>query len=157
MTRYLLSALGCGVLFGAGLAMSGMTDPRVVLGFLDVFGAFNPTLLFVLGGAVATTMLTFRLILRRRPVLAPAFRLSALVRVDRRLLVGAGLFGVGWGIAGYCPGPAVSGLGIGSREALWFVPAMLVGMGLYELVARLMRAHVAARNAATSTPDALRR
>jgi uncharacterized membrane protein YedE/YeeE len=137
MKRFALAALASGALFGVGLAMSGMTDPRRVLGFLDVAGDFDPALLFVLGGAVATTMLMFRFVLRRgSPVLAPAFQVSSLRTLDRRLLGGAALFGVGWGIAGYCPGPALAGLGIASVEALWFVPAMLAGMGLHRLVNR---------------------
>ncbi|HEX7341090.1 MAG TPA: DUF6691 family protein [Rhodanobacteraceae bacterium] len=153
MKRYLFSTLVCGALFGVGLAMSGMTDPRVVLGFLDVFGAFNPALLFVLGGAVITTALAFRFILRGRPLLAPAFTLSALTRIDRRLLIGAGLFGIGWGIAGYCPGPALSGLGIGSVEALWFVPAMLAGMALCEGVSRVMSASAVHGTRRRTQPD----
>ena len=129
MKMFPLAALAAGALFGLGLAMSGMTDPRIVLGFLDVFGDFDPTLLFVLGGAVLTTALLFRLVLRRPgPVLAETFQLSNLRHVDRRLIGGAALFGIGWGIAGYCPGPGLAGLGIGSAEALWFVPAMIVGM-----------------------------
>lgn len=132
-----LAALASGALFGTGLAMSGMTDPRRVLGFLDLFGDFDPTLMFVLGGAVATTMLLFRFVLRRgSPVLADTFHLSTLKGVDRRLLGGAAIFGIGWGIAGYCPGPALAGLGVGSIEALWFVPALLAGLLLHRLVNR---------------------
>ena len=137
MRRLSAAALVSGALFGFGLAMSGMTDPRRVLGFLDLFGAFDPTLLFVLGGAVMTTAVLFRFVLRRgSPVLASTFQLSNLRHIDGRLLGGAALFGVGWGIAGYCPGPALAGLGIGSLEALWFVPAMIVGMLLHRLVNR---------------------
>ena len=137
MKRFALAALAAGALFGIGLAMSGMTDPRRVLGFLDLAGDFDPALLFVLGGAVATSMLLFRLVLRRgSPVLASQFHLSSLARVDRKLLGGAALFGIGWGIAGYCPGPALAGLGIASVEALWFVPAMLAGMLLHRVVNR---------------------
>jgi uncharacterized membrane protein YedE/YeeE len=137
MNRFSLAALLSGALFGLGLAMSGMTDAVRVLGFLDVFGDFDPTLLFVLGGAVATTTLAFRFVLRRaRPVLAERFQLSSLKQVDRRLLGGAALFGVGWGMAGYCPGPALAGAGAGSIEALWFIPAMLAGMLLHRLVDR---------------------
>lgn len=137
MGRLFLAALVSGALFGIGLAMSGMTDPRRVLGFLDVFGEFDPALLFVLGGAVITTAVLFRLVLRRRsPVLASTFQLSNLRHIDRRLIGGAALFGVGWGIAGYCPGPALAGLGIGSIEALWFVPAMIAGMLLHRMVSR---------------------
>lgn len=137
MKKFSLAALLAGALFGLGLAMSGMTDPRIVLGFLDVFGNFNPALMFVLGGAVATTTVLFRFVLRRgSPVLADTFQLSNLKHVDRRLLGGAALFGVGWGIAGYCPGPALAGLGIASVEALWFIPAMLAGILLHRAVNR---------------------
>jgi uncharacterized membrane protein YedE/YeeE len=137
MSRTSLAALASGALFGIGLAMSGMTDPRRVLGFLDLFGDFDPTLLFVLGGAVVTTMLLFRLVLRRgSPVFADTFRLSSLSHIDAPLIAGAALFGVGWGIAGYCPGPALAGLGIGSIEALWFVPAMITGMVIHRFVNR---------------------
>lgn len=137
MKKLSLAALASGALFGLGLAMSGMTDARRVRGFLDLFGDFDPTLLFVLGGAVATTMLLFRYVLRRgSPVLAATFHLPNLEHVDRRLLGGAAIFGVGWGVAGYCPGPALAGLGVGSTEALWFVPAMIAGVLLHRLVNR---------------------
>lgn len=137
MRRLSIAAFFSGALFGVGLAMSGMTDPQRVLGFLDIFGDFDPALLFVLGGAVMTTLILFRFVLRRgSPVLASTFQLSSLRHLDRRLLGGAALFGIGWGIAGYCPGPALAGLGIGSREALWFVPAMIAGMLLHRLVNR---------------------
>lgn len=137
MAPLVIAALFSGALFGTGLAMSGMTDARRILGFLDVFGDFDPTLLFVLGGAVATTVVLFRFVLRRgSPVLASTFHVSNLRHIDRRLLVGAALFGCGWGLAGYCPGPALAGLGTGSREALWFVPAMIGGMLLHRLINR---------------------
>jgi uncharacterized membrane protein YedE/YeeE len=137
MRRLSIAALASGALFGVGLAMSGMTDPRRVLGFLDLFGDFDPTLLFVLGGAVMTTAVSFRFVLRRgSPILAQTFHLSNLRHIDHRLLLGAALFGVGWGIAGYCPGPVLAGLGVGSREALWFAPAMIAGMLLHRLVHR---------------------
>lgn len=137
MKRLTLAALASGALFGIGLAMSGMTDARRVLGFLDLFGEFDPTLLFVLGGAVTTTVVSFRFVLRRgNPVLADTFHLSNLRHIDRRLLAGAAIFGLGWGIAGYCPGPALAGLGIASREALWFVPALLIGMLVHRIVNR---------------------
>lgn len=136
MKRYAISALLAGVLFGLGLAVSGMTDPQRVLGFLDIFGNFDPTLLFVLGGAVATTIVLFRFVLKRdSPVLASSFPSSQARRIDRNLVVGAALFGVGWGIAGYCPGPALAGLGVGSTEALWFLPAMVAGMLVHRVVA----------------------
>ena len=137
MKKFTFAALASGALFGLGLAMSGMTDARIILGFLDVAGEFDPTLLFVLGGAVITTLVLFRPVLRRgSPLLADSFRVPGVTRVDRRLLGGAALFGIGWGIAGYCPGPALAGLGVGSTEALWFVPSMLAGLLLYRLVNR---------------------
>jgi len=137
MNKFTLAALASGALFGLGLAMSGMIDARIILGFLDVAGDFDPTLLFVLGGAVLTTLVLFRPVLRRgRPMLADSFRLSGLKQVDRELLGGAALFGIGWGIAGYCPGPALAALGVGSTEALWFVPSMLGGLLLHRVVNR---------------------
>jgi uncharacterized membrane protein YedE/YeeE len=136
MNKPTLAALASGAMFGVGLAMSGMTDPRRILGFLDVAGDFDPTLLFVLGGAVATTLVLFRFVLRRgSPVLAGSFEISALKKIDRPLLVGAALFGIGWGLAGYCPGPALVNLGVGAIEALWFVPAMIAGMLVHRALA----------------------
>ncbi len=133
--RTLVAALLSGALFGLGLAVSGMTDPLRILGFLDIAGDFDPALLFVLGGAVTTTLVLFRFVLKRpAPLFADSFQLSSLRTLDRPLLVGAGLFGIGWGLAGYCPGPALVGLGVASAEALWFVPAMLVGMLLHRLL-----------------------
>jgi len=138
MTHFLWAALVAGVLFGVGLAMSGMTDPQRVLGFLDIFGDFDPALLFVLGGAVAVTGIAFRFVLRRlAPVFADSFQISHLRSVDRQLLGGAALFGIGWGIAGYCPGPALAGLGVLSREALWFVPAMVAGALIHRALVRV--------------------
>lgn len=113
-----------GLLFGAGLSLGGMTQPAVVLGFLDLAGAWNPRLLFVMAGAVATTALGYRLVWRvRRPWFDDAFKLPAARRIDPRLLLGAALFGIGWGMAGYCPGPALASLGAG-----WALVALLVAM-----------------------------
>src|SRR5690606_34367398 len=127
-------------LVGAGLALSGMTDARRILGFLDVAGDFDPSLAFVLAGAVLTTLLLFPRVLRReRPRWAEQFRLPARGDVDARLLAGAALFGVGWGLAGYCPGPALAGLGAGATETLWFLPAMLAGIALQRQLARIPR------------------
>lgn len=134
MSRQLLAAAACGALFGIGLALSGMTDPRRIQGFLDITGAFDPRLLFVLGGAVATSSLLFALVRRRRaPLLDARFHLPAATTIDRPLVGGAALFGIGWGLAGYCPGPALVGFGAGAPEAMWFVPAMLLGMVLNRL------------------------
>jgi len=138
MKKFTFAALFSGALFGLGLAMSGMTDARRILGFLDLFGEFDPTLLFVLGGAVATTTLLFRFVLRRgSPVLASSFHLSKLKHIDRHLLGGAALFGVGWGLAGFCPGPALVALGAGYAKAGGFVAAMALGMAAFEVAERL--------------------
>ena len=126
--KRVLAALFSGALFGIGLAISRMTDPTVVLGFLDMFGDFNPALAFVLGGAVGTTTIAFRLVLNRsKPVLADEFQIPVACVVDRPLLVGAAIFGVGWGLAGYCPGPALVGVAGGVTTAMVFLPAMLLG------------------------------
>ncbi|MBV1775352.1 YeeE/YedE family protein [Burkholderiaceae bacterium DAT-1] len=129
--KRLLFALLSGVIFGAGLALSGMTDPARVLGFLNLRGHWDPSLLFVLGGAVGVTLFTFRLILRRpAPLTDSRFHLPTQTRIDRPLIVGAAVFGVGWGLSGYCPGPAFAQLANPGVEALYFLPAMLVGIWL---------------------------
>jgi uncharacterized protein len=121
-------AFGCGVLFAVGLALGGMTDPAKVIGFLDVAGRWDPTLAFVMGSALAVYALAWRL--RRRssaPFLGAAYPGQPRVGIDARLLGGAAIFGVGWGITGYCPGPAIASL-TASAVAPLFVVAMLVGM-----------------------------
>lgn len=135
--KRVLAALLSGVLFGVGLVLARMTDPTVVLGFLDIFGDFDPTLALVLGGAVATTVISFRLVLRRgQPLLAPDFQLPVAQVVDRALLLGAVIFGIGWGLAGYCPGPALVSAASGINTALLFVPAMIVGSLVHRFAAR---------------------
>lgn len=137
MNRATWAAGAAGVLFGAGLALAGMTDPRRVLGFLDVAGHFDPTLAWVLASALLVSAVGQRWVLRRaQPLCAARFQLPAARGVDGRLLLGAALFGMGWGWAGYCPGPAIAGLAVASREALWFVPAMLAGFWLHDRVVR---------------------
>lgn len=132
MTARTLAALACGLVFGVGLALSGMTNPARVIGFLDVTGgAWDPTLALVMGGALAVTMPGFALVLRRqRPVLEESFRLPTPVAIDWRLLAGAVLFGAGWGLAGFCPGPALAGIVTGSPSVLLFILAMLVGQAM---------------------------
>ena len=132
MTRFFLSAVVTGGLFGFGLVLSGMTDPERVIGFLDIFGAFDASLAFVLGGAVLVTLSSFPLILRmHKPLWAASFVLPRTHSIDALLISGAALFGLGWGLAGYCPGPAIAGLAIGSSEALWFMGSMLLGSAMY--------------------------
>ncbi|HDS1509701.1 DUF6691 family protein [Stenotrophomonas maltophilia] len=137
MSRAVVAAALAGALFGAGLALSGMTDARRVLGFLDVAGDFDPTLMWVLGSALLVSAVGQRWVLRRaQPWFALRFQLPSARDVDARLLLGAALFGIGWGWAGYCPGPAIAGLAVASREALWFVPAMVVGFWLHDRFVR---------------------
>jgi uncharacterized membrane protein YedE/YeeE len=124
----LLAALACGVLFALGLGLAGMTRPDKVLGFLLLV---DPDLALVMAGAVAVTFLGFPLVLRRaRPRLAPAFDLPNRTRVDRRLVLGAALFGVGWGLTGLCPGPALTVLVTLSPDLLLFAAAMFAGPAL---------------------------
>jgi len=124
-------ALLCGLVFGVGLAVSGMTDTAKVLGFLDVSGNWVPDLAFVMGGAVCVTLLAFPLVLRRgKPLLSASFSLPVNKAIDSRLLGGAAIFGIGWGIYGYCPGPALSALLYLDWKTAVFVAAMLLGMAL---------------------------
>lgn len=148
MIRHIAS-LVAGLLFGLGLAVSGMTHASKVLGFLDIAGDWDPSLLFVLGGAVGVTVLTFRFILRRKaPLFADKFHLSNVRDIDRTLVVGAVIFGVGWGISGYCPGPAIALLASPNWEAWVFFPSMLLGSLLQKgLAARQRTTEVHAENA----------
>lgn len=126
-----LVSLFAGSVFGLGLAIAEMTNPLKVLAFLDLAGDWDPSLAFVMGGAVAVTALAFRFILKRPvPFFGNRFHLPTLTRIDRRLLTGAALFGIGWGLAGYCPGPALATVLSGNSETWLFVPAMLVGGAL---------------------------
>ena len=130
-------ALLCGMIFGVGLAVSGMTDTAKVLGFLDVFGNWVPDLAFVMGGALRVPLVPFRFVLRlERPLLSSSFLLPTKKAIDGRLLIGAAIFGIGWGIYGYCPGPAISALVYLDIKTLAFVVAMLVGMALANKVGR---------------------
>jgi uncharacterized membrane protein YedE/YeeE len=132
-----LSALLTGLIFGLGLVISGMVNPAKVLGFLDVAGAWDPSLLLVMGGAVAVGAVAFLLAGRReRSVLGAEMMLPASGRIDRRLMLGSLVFGIGWGIAGFCPGPAVVAIGMAQVKAIVFVIAMLAGMGLFALLDR---------------------
>jgi uncharacterized protein len=117
-----------GLLFGVGLGLGGMTDPARVLGFLDIFGAWDPTLLFVLGGAVITTFIGYRVVLRQaKPLWGNSFRLPTRHDLDGKLVVGAALFGVGWGLSGYCPGPAFASISNPSYPLIAMLLAMIAG------------------------------
>ncbi len=125
-------ALFAVALFGVGLAVSGMVNPAKVIGFLDVAGEWDPTLMFVMGGALLVTVPAFRWVLKRpRPLLEDDFTLPKGSDLDRRLLGGAALFGVGWGLSGFCPGPAVVALVTGLTPVFAFVGAMVAGMAIY--------------------------
>jgi hypothetical protein len=130
-----LASLVAGIVFGFGLALSGMTHPEKVLGFLDVAGRWDPALIFVLGGAVGVTVVAFRFVLRRTsPLLASRFHLPQATKIDWRLVGGAILFGIGWGISGYCPGPAIALLAAPNWELAVFLPAVLLGTLLNRVV-----------------------
>jgi len=126
--RARVAALLAGTVFGAGLSIARMTDPRKVLNFLDLTGHWDGSLLFVLGGAVVVAFAGYRIVLgRATPLFDDRFHLPASTSIDAALIGGAVLFGIGWGLAGYCPGPAIASLGLHDPEAAWFVPALAVG------------------------------
>ena len=126
-----------GLLFGLGLAMSGMTDPARVLGFLDITGAWDPTLIFVLGAAVGTTFVGYRLVFARgTPLFSTKFQLPTKQELDAKLLGGAALFGVGWGLSGYCPGPAIASVGRLTLPLLALLAAMVLGWWIAQRLTR---------------------
>lgn len=128
--------LAIGLLFGVGLVVSGMADPAKVLNFLDLFGDWDPSLAFVMGGAVIVTFLGYRLVLPRgRPIVGERFHLPTSNSIDARIVAGSALFGVGWGLGGFCPGPVLTALGLGAPGTLVFVPTMLIGMWLARMLA----------------------
>jgi uncharacterized protein len=133
-------AVVAGALFGAGLLLSGMTDPGKVLGFLDITGAWDPRLAFVMVGAIGVHAIAYRWVRRRsRPLLDVGFHLPPQCTVDHRLIVGAAVFGAGWGLAGFCPGPGLVAAASGATSALVFVVAMLAGMLAHGAGGRTLR------------------
>lgn len=137
-----LSSLIAGILFGLGLAISQMISQKKVIGFLDIFGNWDPSLALVMGGAVGVTALLFRFVLRRsNPVFEDKFYVPESNNIDAPLILGSALFGIGWGIAGFCPGPAFASLSIGRMEPLLFVLALVAGSlaGKYLVPAKFTR------------------
>lgn len=137
--RQVLAALAAGLLFGLGLTLSRMVDPAKVLGFLDITGNWDPSLALVLAGATGTTAIGFRYVLGRRsaPLFGETFSLPSARDIDPRLVIGAAIFGVGWGLVGLCPGPALAALGLAFRPVAIFVGAMLAGMVGFKLMGRM--------------------
>ena len=134
--RRIFPGLFVGLLFGAGLALSGMIDPARVLGFLDIAGSWDPTLVFVLAAALFPSALAYALARRmQRPLMAKAFCIPQNRAIEARLLAGAALFGIGWGLVGLCPGPAIAGLVLGYWQSWVFVGAMIGGMWLHRIYA----------------------
>ena len=148
----LLASLLAGLVFGLGLIVSGMANPAKVLGFLDLAGAWDPSLAFVMVGAIGVAAIAFRVARgRSSTLLGTAMKLPTSRTIDKRLLGGSLLFGIGWGVAGFCPGPALVALGMGEMKAVVFVLAMLVGMGLFEGIERW---RAASRRRFESQPEA---
>lgn len=140
-----LAAAAIGLVFGIGIVVSGMANPAKVLNFFDVFGTWDPSLLLVMGAALTVTFFGYRIVLRRpAPVFEGRFHLPAKRDLDRPLIAGSALFGIGWGIAGFCPGGAIPALGAGESGPLIFVAAMTVGI----LLANTLKAAFARRQAA---------
>lgn len=132
-----LAEFGVGLLFGVGLILAGMTDPSKVLGFLDLAGLWDPSLAFVMGGAILVSLGAFTLAKKRTTsFLGGAMQLPTSRDIDKRLVTGSLLFGAGWGLAGFCPGPALVSVGTGNPKAVVFVLAMLAGMALFEVLER---------------------
>ena len=135
-----LMALLTGLVFGLGLIISGMTDPSKVIGFLDLAGKWDPSLAFVMGGAILVGIFAFRFAAtRQEAILGGPIRLPTARHIDRRLVLGGLVFGAGWGLAGYCPGPALASLATGGGKPLIFTIAMLAGMGIFEIEDRFSR------------------
>jgi uncharacterized membrane protein YedE/YeeE len=135
------AALVSGLLFGLGLTVSQMINPAKVIAFIDVFGDFDPSLAFVMATAIPVTAIGYTLAARRHsPICAPGFSLPARRQIDQPLILGAVVFGIGWGLVGYCPGPALAALALGNPVTVLFVFAMLVGMGGHTLLPSLLSA-----------------
>jgi len=142
MLKYISSAIAGGV-FGFGIAISGMANPAKVLNFFDIFGTWDPSLVFVMGGAMITALIGYRLVfgVQKRPLFEVSFSLPSAKQIDRRLILGSIVFGIGWGIAGFCPGGAIPTFGLGHSESYIFIASLVVGI----LVARRINPYFLAK------------
>lgn len=144
----LIASLLAGLVFGIGLIVSGMADPAKVIGFLDLAGRWDPSLALVMAGAIGVGVFAFAAAGRRsRSLLGGDMQLPSARQIDARLVGGSLLFGVGWGLAGFCPGPALVAVGMGQPKALWFTAFMLLGMGLFTLLERAQKLRLSAQDA----------
>ena len=135
-----ITALIAGLIFGVGLVISQMVNPAKVIAFLDIFGNWDPSLAFVMGGALIVTAIGYRLVwTRQKPVFEERFQIPGNRKVDTRLAIGAVLFGIGWGLVGLCPGPAIAAISIGGTKAIGFLAAMALGMVLFQLFDRVRK------------------
>jgi uncharacterized membrane protein YedE/YeeE len=131
---HILTAFVAGLIFGLGLILSGMTNPAKIIGFLDIFGHWDPSLVLVMLGAITTTAISFHLIKnRQQSFLGKQINLPVNISIDRKLILGSLIFGIGWGLAGYCPGPSLVSILQGGYQPLVFVISMLIGMGIFEV------------------------
>lgn len=135
--RSVIASFAAGFLFGFGLLISGLANPEKVLGFLDLAGPWDPSLALVMGGAILVGILAFSIARKRTlSLLGFTMKIPGQSQIDKRLIIGGLLFGVGWGVAGICPGPGIVGLGAGKIQSVVFVAAMVAGMGIFELIER---------------------
>lgn len=134
----IIISLIAGLIFGLGLVISGMSNPSKVLNFLDLFGAFDPSLIFVMLGGILTTFIGYRLVWATgKPLLSGEYQKTVTTPVDGRLVIGAAIFGIGWGLVGLCPGPALTSLSLGGLSAFIFVAAMLIGMVVHRVISKV--------------------
>ena len=132
----IFAAFIIGIIFGMGILISGMANPAKVLNFFDVAGTWDPSLMFVMGGAVVTTFIGYRVVLARaQPILARTFQVPTASRIDPKLIAGSAIFGLGWGLAGFCPGAALPALGTGRAEVVIFVASLITGIIVARLIA----------------------
>jgi uncharacterized membrane protein YedE/YeeE len=142
----LVTAFLAGLMFGGGLILSGMSNPAKVLAFLDIAGSWDPSLLFVMLGAILVAALAFRFARTRvRPLFGSHIHVPGAGRIDTPLVLGSVTFGIGWGLVGYCPGPALTALAVGGRSTLLFVAAMVAGMAIFEVAERIRAGNEANR------------